>query len=668
MCSAAERQYFRHDWRNLTWAEARKHCQVCFKELVTVTPENIKTISQNLTSDSWVGLRKNFSTDNSRMSWSRWANGEPLIFQNWYPGWPVFKSSSAKTFCSCNCPETTTSFTRFTESTSTAVPTMPVMSECVRSPMLSSDDPETTTNYIEDSCVAMLSFGAWVEKNCNELLPFICYEDGFCGQANVTNITSGSANLTWLRRPGDIDRYRVEVRVDGEVKFQTNSLQQSYDLVNLAAGTHHSVQVFPVKCGRDRDPQETAFYTIPNKVVNLNVTNVTETSVYLSWNKPAGNVTFYLIKDQDGEKIQSNTAGKEVGSLTPGKQYTFTVTSGVGDGPTLSEGTNVTTYTKPGKVSDLKVSNNTINSLWLNWQRPEGNATGFRVMAMTDSNRTVFDKNVNQTQVEVTPLPTGTEITLSVTVLTDNDSLEGDKVTAVDYTTPEPITNLTLETTFDSLNATWMSSAGTAPSFIVELKLDGKLVKPIQNLTEPRKSFDKLEAAANYTVIVSTFHRHVKGAEVQSSNFTRLLPPTNAKRISSNKRQITFQWTAAENRANVNYSVRIHSSFWGYDNSAVVNNTTSYTFDNLMSGTNYTFEVRSEAHGQTSIPAFVSHLTDAEKREVSLSMLCSSTESLFCEKDTTRDTVFEQLREHLKELLGDKIFWKLEKLDTQSKA
>ncbi|KAK9524743.1 hypothetical protein VZT92_017112 [Zoarces viviparus] len=733
MCSAAEREYFRHDWRNLTWAEARNHCQVCFKELVTVTPENIKTISQNLTSDSWVGLRKNFSsTDNSSMSWSRWADGEPLIFQNWYPGWPVFKSSSAKTFCSCNCPETTTtSFTSFTESTNPDVmnftsftestnpdvmnftsftestnphvtsfsgpgedatatdtssftadvtdqngtgytgpwefnqnprPTTaaPAMAECVRSPMLSPDDPETTTNYIEDSCVAMLSFGAWVEKNCAELLPFICYEDRFCGQASVTNTTPESATITWLPGPGDIDLYRVEVTVDGELKqFKTNNL--TYDLVNLAAGTHYSVQVFAVKCSRDLNPQDTAFYTTPNKVENLIVTDVTETSVSLSWNEPAGNVTFYLIEVQGGEQIQSSTTGKEIGSLTPGNLYTFTVLSAVGDGSILSEGTDVTTYTKPGKVSDLKVSDNTMDSLLLQWQRPEGNTTRFRVIAMTDSNRVVFNQSVDQTAVKVTPLPMGTKITLSVTALTPSNTLEGDKVTVADYTAPGPISNLTLETTFDSLTATWMS-AGTALSFIVELRLDGELVRTIRNLNEPRKRFDGLKAAANYTVIVFTFSGHVKGAPVGRSNVTRLLPPTDAKRISSDKRQITFQWTAPKDGAKVSYSVRIHASFWGHGYSAVVGSQTSHTFDDLTSGTKYTFEVRSEAYGQSSAPAVVSHCTDPEEREVSLSMLCSSAESLLCDKKDTRSAVFTQLEEHFKELLGDNIFWKLEKV------
>lgn len=38
------------------------------------------------------------------------------------------------------------------------------------------EDDSNDKNYIEDSCVAMLHFGPWIEKSCLELLPFICYE------------------------------------------------------------------------------------------------------------------------------------------------------------------------------------------------------------------------------------------------------------------------------------------------------------------------------------------------------------------------------------------------------------------------------------------------------------------------------------------------------------
>lgn len=45
---------------------------------------------------------------------------------------------------------------------------------------------------------------------------------------------------------------------------------------------------------------------------------------------------------------------------------------------------------EPGKVSDLRVSNNTNNSLLLNWVPPQGQATGFRVNAVNDNNEYVF--------------------------------------------------------------------------------------------------------------------------------------------------------------------------------------------------------------------------------------------------------------------------------------
>lgn len=91
--------------------------------MVTLTCENVLNITRGLSSDHWIGLRKMLdSTSNSSFSWSHWVNGDPLTFQNWYRSWPLVRSS------------------------------------------------------LRTQCVAMLSFGPWVEKNCSERLPFICYE------------------------------------------------------------------------------------------------------------------------------------------------------------------------------------------------------------------------------------------------------------------------------------------------------------------------------------------------------------------------------------------------------------------------------------------------------------------------------------------------------------
>lgn len=90
-------------------------CQGCFKDLVTVSSDNSVAIANKVSHTSWIGLQKKNNT------WSRWANGDPLTFQNWSPG---------------------------------------------------TEAPVT----LNTSCVAMLTLGVWVERDCKESLPFICYE------------------------------------------------------------------------------------------------------------------------------------------------------------------------------------------------------------------------------------------------------------------------------------------------------------------------------------------------------------------------------------------------------------------------------------------------------------------------------------------------------------
>lgn len=267
--------------------------QVCFKDLVTVTPENSQIVAGMISSDHWIGLRKTYnstsnftfdsaftsappsttfsftseygftdnSTDNPTLYWTRWVNGDPLFFQNWYPGWPVPRYPLPKIdccSCSCTCPvppttsetpiqpttsptgsgsptgrstqskQTVSDFpqslepntnmdTSFTGSTDTRnssqttnqrgnvsenstpqsvytthspwTTTTPkqIESTCESRPMEPPVIPEPYKYYIEDSCVAMLSFGPWIEKHCFELLPFICYE-GKCATNKATKL------------------------------------------------------------------------------------------------------------------------------------------------------------------------------------------------------------------------------------------------------------------------------------------------------------------------------------------------------------------------------------------------------------------------------------------------------------------------------------------------
>lgn len=220
MC--AEREYFYKPGPD-TWDNARLQCQACYKDLTTITPTNAEFLGWNLTSDYWIGLRQNI---NGSKLWSRWANGEPVLYQNWYPGHPVPKKKSepqptcqtplAKTevmqcpafakLCTClnsseddnddlilqaslrnntdfgmmQCPalaklcaclhsyeDNEMSIPKSTTNAASPTPTMVVSTS-------TSNDLEP--EYIEDFCVALLSFGMWQEMPCNESLPYICYD------------------------------------------------------------------------------------------------------------------------------------------------------------------------------------------------------------------------------------------------------------------------------------------------------------------------------------------------------------------------------------------------------------------------------------------------------------------------------------------------------------
>uniref|UniRef100_UPI003AB06F30 uncharacterized protein n=1 Tax=Centroberyx gerrardi TaxID=166262 RepID=UPI003AB06F30 len=547
LCCVAEQEFFPQS-SAVTWEEARNHCEVCYKDLVTLTPDNIRTIVQNLSSDYWIGLRKSLNTSSldtsglntsglntsgpgPAMPWSRWANGDPLTFQNWYPGRPVAKprahsivcgsdrdgnfhrsdrggifqrsdrdgnfhrsdrggifqrsgrdgnfhrsdrdgifqrsdrdgnfhrsdrdgifhrsdrdgnfhrsdrggifqrsdrdgnfhrsdrggifqrsdrdgnfhrsdrdgifhrsdhqtatgtftdqtatgSFTDQTVTGSSTDQTTTGSS--TDQTTTVTPTeLPTTVFCS---LTTSDDED---GYVEDACVALLSFGPWVERDCWELLPYICYEDRFNGNISVTDLTSNSAALRWSAGPGNISSYRVEVK--GDFNLTVNRSNLTYDLVNLTAGSFYSVQVFAIKCERDLNPQTHTFYTKPENVHNLTVTMVTETSVSMKWSRPVGNVDFYKIevRGQPDLEICSTTENREVSGLTPGRLYTFHVITGVQDESEWAERVSTTAYTKPSTVSNLTVSDSRNISLQLSWEPPEGNTTGYRVTAVDCSN------------------------------------------------------------------------------------------------------------------------------------------------------------------------------------------------------------------------------------------------------------------------------------------
>ncbi|XP_056306689.1 receptor-type tyrosine-protein phosphatase eta [Danio aesculapii] len=725
----AEEQYYPQS-DNITWDEARLYCQQCFKELTTITSRNIHLIANNLSVDYWIGLRRSY---NGTLPWSKWSNEDPVTYQNWYPGHPVpnteikqpicpttqtpLTSTSSITTTSTSTPTTTTMETSslMANNTGDMCPILVEILDClnltykdlestVHSYMITT--PKTTTHstlptvtttystqttpqsttvsscilepepdpdvYIEDACVVLLSFGMWKEKVCNISRPFICYDDRFFGQINYFNVMKNSVNLSWSAGPGakNISHYRVEITGDYNQTFNKTDL--SAEITSLTSGTLYRAQVFPVKCGRDLNPQNISFYTLPSAVIDLTVLNVTTDSAFLNWSRPDGNQDFYLVIVEDliyGDNKTKNCSKKPWNStdLTPGVLYNFTVFAVV-NMTTYGVPSKVSVYTNPSKVKNLIPGNNESNAIVANWDNPSGYRSSFNACIEELSSSNCIDCNMgecsitNDTSINMTALSSGTQYCLCVTALTNSDTQPGETVVSLAFTQPNTVSVTSLVTYSTSMSAYW-TIEGKYTNFLVTIQTtDYHSTESNYSTTERYYNFSGLMAAVRYSITIITFNGKLQSDPAVVSDYTR---PTSARspKATVNKRNITVSWEPPSDSkdARINYTVTYHTSFWGEYYTSNTSDT-QLTFDNLRSGTTYDFNIAVVAGILTSNPVSTSAQTEPVKKVLSLVMLCSSVHALECATDETLHELYNKLSYQTAGKL-DGVYWKLKWVD-----
>ncbi|MFT7810120.1 receptor-type tyrosine-protein phosphatase eta-like [Arapaima gigas] len=653
----AELQYYKYSNAS-TWEDARQHCSVCYKELVSLNSENIHLIVQNLSTDYWVGLRKDL---NGTMSWSVWSNGDPVTFQNWYPGHPTILKEIPPTpttptpqtspgpqpldnFCHVELESLCRNLTNSTEIYiyDSTKPPSPVTQP---QPVVTVE-PEP---IIENPCTSLLSFGMWMEKNCSELQPYICYEDRFYGTVNFSRVTLNSVFLNWTVGPGNIDHYRLELRGDINITNSTTSL--SMDIFQLTPGTLYHIQVFAVKCERDLDPQNTSFYTKPDVIENLTVTEVKTDSIQLSWVKPNGNHDFYSVHlgNNINNTVNSTTENCLITSLSPGRLYYFQVYTEVKDQSIMSDPKNISSYTRPNQVINLTVFS--CNSTWINltWNKNEEVPLIFLVVVSQNGNF-LFNQSTNYTNMMVESLTPGNKYDFTVVPQVPDLTLTGENATTTGFTRPCPVSNLTLKSNETSITATWNLTKGNFSQFSLTIQSTGKNLT--MNTTSLMYDFTNLKAAARYSVTVSTVVGQLSSDPINCLIYTLPVRPGKPSLVNKTMENITIRWEVPDelNSGTTQYLVNYSSSFWNYSNSVITSNNT-ITAEFLKSGTYYTFFIQTLADRKMSDPVNFTEFTEPRKKTLTITMQCSSDKSLFCESKNASSNVYAMLQDSLNKLL-----------------
>ncbi|XP_041852407.1 receptor-type tyrosine-protein phosphatase eta isoform X2 [Melanotaenia boesemani] len=323
------------------------------------------------------------------------------------------------------------------------------------------------------------------------------------GNLAVSGFTTSSVFVNWTKPDGNSSFYRVQWRT-GEIRNSVNVSETFRDITNLTAGVQYEISVTAVAAdGRTEGQRMNVFqYTKPEAVSLLTVSAVTTTSIFVIWNKPNGNRSFYSVNWTDGTNTQSASEtgeSRNITGLTAGVQYTITVTPVAVDG-TVGASISVSKYTKPGPVGNLTVSGFTTSSVSLNWTKPLGESSYYTVKWTNQAAN--FSQNVSVTETNVTDLTPGVKYCFAVTAVAGDNITESDVGNTCQYTKPEMVRNLAVSGfTTSSVFVNWTKPEGNSSFYRVQWR-NGEIRNSV-NVSETFRDITNLTAGVQYEISVT---------------------------------------------------------------------------------------------------------------------------------------------------------------------
>ncbi|KAG7324352.1 hypothetical protein KOW79_012368 [Hemibagrus wyckioides] len=446
---------------------------------------------------------------------------------------------------------------------------------------------------------------------------------------SVSNKTPSSVYLTWNEPNGSSSLFTVNW-TDGSVNNSSNTSNTSYNVTGLTAGVKYTFTVTAVATDNQTTgaPAQISAFTNPEVVSSLNVSSKTPSSVYLTWNKPNGNSSFFTVNWTGGSvNKSSNTSDTSynVTGLTAGVKYTFTVTAVAADNQTTGAPAQTSAFTNPNVVTSLNFSSKNSSSVSLTWNEPNGNRSFFRICWNYGSGNMSSDNSSNPSYT-VTGLTAGVSYTFTVTAVAADGNTAGESTQISAFTKPNSVTKLNVSSkTPSSVSLTWNMPNGSSSFFTVNWT-DGSVNKS-SNTSDTSYTVTGLTAGVNYTFTVTAVatDNQTTGAPTQISAFTNPDVVTGLTVSNKTSSSVSLTW----NKPNGSSSFTVN---WTGDSVNISSNTsdTSYTVTGLTAGVKYTFTVTAVAadNQTTGAPAQTSAFT--KPNSVSSLTVSNKTPSSVC--------------------------------------
>ncbi|XP_033997475.1 receptor-type tyrosine-protein phosphatase beta isoform X13 [Trematomus bernacchii] len=366
----------------------------------------------------------------------------------------------------------------------------------------------------------------------------------------IVSANTSSISLNWTPPPGEVLLYRVEWDHGGAktIRDTNNTFAVLSDLI---PGTSYNISIIAVAGDNQTtgDPYQLNIFTKPAGVENLSIIAVTYSSVSLIWKQPKGNVSSYSIQwNAIGETLTLNNTTIEtnftINNLIPGVQYNILVAAVAGKSSNKGAGTSISTFTRPEKPENIKITARGTSNLTIEWTLPLGRAVHYVVNISNE----IYSNSTTTAGKEATftDLFPGRLYNITVTAVAGNFRKTSEQSSFATEPTP-PGSIIISQRTNSSLFLRWdthvLMDGAPSISYNISYQHDGgEALNKISS--DKHTELTSLLSGKSYNINVQTVGpQGLKSTAVQITSFTLPNPVLNLEASPKSTTSVKVSWS-----------------------------------------------------------------------------------------------------------------------------
>ena len=425
---------------------------------------------------------------------------------------------------------------------------------------------------------------------------------------NTTNITSGSATLSWAAAPSSAS-YTVQYKLSTASTW-TSAGSTSSTTINITGLSANSNYVWTVKADCSAFAPNASFATTGTSgcpaPTNLSTTNITQTGATVNWGVVTG-ATGYTVqyKTSTGStwtSANATTTTFNLSGLTASTNYVWQVKASCSSGYSTQASFTTSGTTGCAAPTNLTTTNITQTSASLNSGAVTG-ATSYTVQYRRTSSSTWTSANATTTTFNISGLTASTNYVWQVKASCSSGySTQASFTTSSTTGCAAPLNLNATSITSTGATLTWSLVQG-ATSYTLQYKTTSASTWITVNTTTPSKVLSGLIANTGYTWQVkascSGYSTSSTFTTTGAGGSSGCAAPTNMNAINITTNSATLTWTGPTNATTYTLRYRkVGFSGWSYVSNF---NGTTRIISGLTSKSNYEWAVRAScSNGQIS--------------------------------------------------------------------